>query len=210
MRYFIPIFLLFSLMASPSFAQGEHSRRAAAELRVMLGDARVLTGSPVPSQDHGKGLNDRLRGSLSALGILMRLADQETGRGPQNVRSALNRLRASLDGNNLTGFIETLSDLTARYPLTANGILPAAPTPSRLKRAKEIHETLCAACHDEPVSDVERPAYNLFMQAKAISGSEFAARMILGVRGDRVTGLGNPLTDEELAGLIAYYRSVRQ
>lgn len=35
----------------------------------------------------------------------------------------------------------------------------------------------------------------------------FAARMIIGIRGDRVTGVGSSFTDEEMAGLIAYYRS---
>jgi len=140
----------------------------------------------------------------------MRLADQERGRSPQNVLSVLVGLRAELDRNNLAGFIDTLSGLTKQYPLTAKGILPAAPTPERLKRAKEIHQSLCAACHDEPDNEVERPAYNLFMQAKTVTATEFAARMIIGVRGDRVTGLGNPLTDEELASLIAYYRSAQQ
>jgi len=176
----------------------------------MLGDARTLTASPAPSQSHHKGLNDRLRGSLSALAILMRLADQERGRSPQNVLFVRAALRTSLDRNNLAEFIDTLSDLTSRYPLTATDILPAPPTPARLKRAKEIHQSLCAPCHDEPDNEVERPAYNLFMQAKAISVTEFSARMIIGVRGDRVTGLGNPLNDEYLASLIAYYRSAQQ
>lgn len=176
----------------------------------MLGDAHALTVSPAPSQSHLKGLYDRLRGSLSALAILMRLADQERGRSPQNVLSVLAGLRVSLDRNNLAGLIDTLSGLTSRYPLPAIGILPATPTPARLKRAKEIHQSLCAPCHDEPDNEVERPAYNLFTQAKAVSDTEFAARMIIGVRGDRVTGMGNPLTDEELAGLIAYYRSAQQ
>ena len=36
---------------------------------------------------------------------------------------------------------------------------------------------------------------------------EFAARMVVGVRGDALTGLDNPLTDEEIASLIAFYRA---
>jgi len=210
LRYLIPIFLLFSLSASPSFSQGEHARRAAAELRVILGDARTLTASPAPSRSHLKGLYDRLRGTLSALAILMRLADQERGRSPRNVQSVLAGLAAALDRNNFAGFIDTLSDLTSQYPLPAKVILPATPTPARLNRAKEIHQSLCSVCHDEPDREVERPAYNLFKQANAVSVTEFAARMMIGVRGDRVTGLGNPLNDEELASLIAYYRSVQQ
>lgn len=176
----------------------------------MLGDARALRGNPAPSEIHLKGLNDRLRGSLSAIGILMRLADQEKDAPPQNTQSALGGIRASLDQNNVAGIIAGLSELAARYPFPATGILPATPTPLRIKRAKEIHDTLCAACHDEPDHEVERPAYNLFQQSRRISQEEFTARMIVGVRGDRVTGLGNPLSDEELAVLISYYRSVQQ
>ena len=210
LRYLILIFLLLPVAASPALSQGEHSRRVAAELRVMLGDARALTGSPAPSQKHQRGLNDRLRGGLSALGILMRLADEEKGGPTQNTRSILDGLRASLDQKNVSEVIEKLSRLSTRYPLAATGILPAAATPRRLKKAKEIHESFCAVCHDEPDGDVERPAYNLFTQSKAASGEEFLARMIIGVRGDRMTGLGNPLADEEIAALISYYRSARQ
>lgn len=176
----------------------------------MLGDVRELSGSPARSVIHQAGLNDRLRGALSALGLLMRLADQEKGAVPQNPQSILDQLNALLGGKNLFEFMETLSGLTERYPLTAKGILPATPTPSRIKKAKEIHEEICAGCHDEPDSDVERPAYNLFIQAKAVSTEEFTARMIIGVRGDRVTGMGNPLSDEEIAALISYYWSTGQ
>ncbi len=35
---------------------------------------------------------------------------------------------------------------------------------------------------------------------------EFAARLISGIRGDVVTNLQNPFSDEELAALIAFYR----
>lgn len=210
LKYFIPIFFVLSIAAAPALAQGEHSRRVAAELLVMLGDARALTGSPARSELHRKGLNDRLRGALSPLAILMRLTDQEMGRTPRSAGLIAEKLSASLNQKNLPEFIETLSGLTAKYPLAAPGLLSATPTPIRLNRAKEIHEDLCAGCHDEPINEVERPAYNLFMQAKAASPTEFAARMIVGVRGDRTTGLGNPLSDEEISGLISYYRSPRQ
>lgn len=210
LRYLILIFLLLPVAAGPAFSQGEHARRVAAELRVMLGDVRALTGSPAPSEMHQAGLDDRLRGGLAALAILMRLADQEKGSLSQNAQLILDKLRLSLGQNNYPIFMEVLSELAARYPLAAKGILPATPTPSRIKRAKEIHETICAGCHDEPDSEVERPAYNLFMQVKAASADEFAARMIIGVRGDPVTGLGNPLSDEEITALISYYRTEQQ
>jgi len=210
LRYLIPIFLFLSGAAGPALSQGEHSRRVASELRVLLGDARALAGNPAPPEMHKTGLNDRLHGGLSSLAILMRLADQEKGSPPQNTQPILNGLRVSLDQKHYSAFMKTLSGLTERYPLAAKDMLLATPTPSRIKRAKEIHENICAACHDEPDADVERPAYNLFIQAKTVSADEFAARMIVGVRGDSMTGLGNPLSDEEIAALISYYRSTQQ
>jgi len=48
---------------------------------------------------------------------------------------------------------------------------------------------------------------NLFEQARGSSFPEFLARMLVGVRGDRVTAIENPFSDREIVELIAYYRS---
>ena len=70
-----------------------------------------------------------------------------------------------------------------------------------------IKNGLCAGCHDEPDNSVARPAFNLFQQAKRMLKPEFAARMITGIRGDRVTGIGNPFSDWQLAALMVFYRN---
>ncbi len=210
MKYSVTIsFILSLLLTGPAWPQGEHGRRLAAELLILLGDARALTTQPPPSDLHRKGLQDRLHGGLSGLAILMRLADQEIEQPHQNARSIVEGLRTALREKNLAGFTKVLSGLTAKYPLATTGIYPAGQTPTRLKRAAEIHQNTCAGCHDEPDIEVERPAHNLFQQVKAMSSREFLARMIIGVRGDRTTGLGNPLTDEEISALISYYRTSR-
>ena len=54
--------------------------------------------------------------------------------------------------------------------------------------------------------DTERPAYNLFEQAQRLPLPEFAARMLVGIRGDRVTATDNPFSDAELQALITLYR----
>jgi len=205
------IFIIFGLIlwfnASPCLAQGEHSRRLAGELLVAYGDARMLAKQPQMKSLHKKGLFDRLRGSLSGLEVLIRLADQEAGETRTDAQLTVGRLITLLQGNTLDDFTKALSVLIKRYPLATNNILPAALTPVRNKQAIEIHQEYCAACHDEPDNDVERPAQNLTQQLKSMSQTEFVARMIIGVRGDPTTGLGNPLNDEEIAALVAYYQS---
>lgn len=195
-------------MAAPAiaFAQGDHARRAATELIVLAGDARRLAADDT-SDLHRKGLADRIRGGLSGLDLMLRFADQEQGRQPRSHDEALAALRAALTAGDLVRLQSLAADLIAAYPFRAIGILPATSTAKRLERGRELHEELCAGCHDAPDLEVERPAYNLFEEVRQLSPGEFAARMSVGVRGDRVTGIGNPLSDEQIASLIAYYRS---
>jgi len=49
-----------------------------------------------------------------------------------------------------------------------------------------MQQEMCMVCHDNPAENVERPAYNLYRQAVTESEIEFFARMLAGVRGDRV------------------------
>ena len=210
MNYLLPASLIASLFISPpAWAQGEHGRRVAAELLVLNGDARDLVSRPPASKLHVKGLKDRLRGGLAGLAILMRLADQEVGRPPVKAQEIAAILRKLLASGNMTRFQQELAPLIRRYPLVINGMTSTNPAPAQLASARKIHEDICAACHDEPDRDVERPAYNLRTQARRMSWQEFTARLIAGVRGDRLTGFGNPLSDDDLTNLVAFYRSTQ-
>jgi len=186
------------------YAEGEHSRRAATELLVLLGDIGKLKDEDSPDKLQ-RGLRDRIAGSLSALPLLLRLADQEKGRS----RAAPNfsRLRLLLAENELSALAGEISGLSVVYPFQGTGILPARASLPRVRNALQLHKTLCLACHDFPYLDTQRPAFNLYDQAKKLPEREFAARMLVGVRGDTTTGLGNPFTDEEIAALIVLYRS---
>ncbi len=194
-------------------AQGEHSRRVAAELLVLQGDARRLT-APRFSEKQKKGLRDRILGGLAALAILLRLADEEAeaGRtsgadGPRaDHAGAVARLRKALDAGDIAELQSLLARLVRAYPLRVPGILPITASPARWARGRRLHERLCAGCHDAPDLDVERPAYNLFAEVRRLSPEELAARLIVGVRGDVVTGVANPLSDEQIAALIVFYR----
>lgn len=201
------LFLFILVTGHPAYSQGEHARRVAAELLIMRGDLRALMAGRELSNAQRRGLLERLYGGLSGLEILLRLADQEENKSRGDARASVGKMRSALERRQFSALDKLLSSTISSYPLRAAAIVSATPTKLRLKLGKELHETICAGCHDDPDSSLERPAYNLFEQIKASVPLEFAARMILGVRGDRVTGIDNPLSDEQIAALMAYYNS---
>lgn len=177
-------------------AAGEHERRLAAELVVMAGDTRRLqsgAGGPLERE----GLVKRVNGALSSLPLLLRRANGD----PLPVVA----LRAPSARGDWRGLAAELAKLKRHYPFAARALLPVAPTPEMRALGASIHETTCAGCHDAASGDSLLPAKNLALQLKSMPREEFAARLLLGVRGDRTTGLRNPFSDYELAALIAYY-----
>lgn len=194
------------LISTPAtlLAQGEHGRRASSELLVLLGDVNKLIQDDLKEQ-HRKGLVARIAGGLSGLPLLLRLATEEQ-KNPQVSVDVL-ELRVLLKRGTYEVMRDRLSILSVRYPLSIVGLYRAGTVPDGKQRAAEIHRTLCAACHDQPYMDTQRPAFNLFSQAKDMPLREFIARMLVGIRGDWVTGIANPFSDQELSDLTAYYRS---
>ena len=188
-------------MPATLFGQGEHARRAGSELLVLLGDIDRLQRMD-PDVQQARGLHDRIAGMLSGLPLLLRLADQETER--VNTASDIQRLRSLLVDRQWALLAEAVAALSSRYPLQSNTFLTQV-SPVRLRSALHHHQSLCAACHDFPHQQSERPPFNLYQQAKQLPKVEFTARMLVGIRGDVMSGLGNPFTDEEIAALIALY-----
>ncbi len=197
--------LLLASIPAAAWAEGEHSRRAAAELEVLRGDLRKLEQGAAPEKQKN-GLKARILGVFSGLPLMLRLADEEVGRDRQTP-PPVDVFRELLQQGSFDKLSSELVPFGERYPFQARGILPATATTQRLELASRIHVELCAGCHDSPYLQQERPPFNLFRQAAETPALEFAARMVVGIRGDRVTGLDNPFSDEELAALIAYYRN---
>jgi len=191
-----------SLGSQSVFAQGEHTRRAATEIRVINGDIRRLQAINT-SSIHKVGLKHRIQGGLAALDILLRLADQETGSPISHYRSEVSNLASLINNNELSKANSVLDQWEERYPLKLAKFNPGSNV--NHKPAKALHQELCAACHDNPAIEVERPAYNLFDEAKNLEYTEFLARLFVGVRGDRVTGIDNPLSDYEILALLNFY-----
>ncbi len=187
-----------ALCSVAAAAQGEHERRLAAELAVMAGDLRRIR-SPDELPLHREGLRARLAGALSSLPLLLRQA----GADP----AAVPALRQSLARSDWRALRAGLDALTKRHPFAAGALLPQAATPERLRLGEAIHRQACAGCHDAPATGTPLPAFNLFEQAKRTPREEFAARLLIGVRGDRSTAWRNPFSDLELGALLAYYEN---
>lgn len=164
----------------------------------MAGDLRRLAEGREPAQ-HLAGLRARLAGALSSLPLLLRQAGAADGDRVRDLRAALGRA-------DWRRFAQGLAELRRRHPLDLRQILPATPTPERLRLGEAIHRQACAGCHDAP-ADVSSalPARSLFAQAKTLPPEEFAARLLSGVRGNASTAYQNPFSDIEIGGLIAFY-----
>jgi len=177
-------------------AGGEHERRLAAEIAVMAGDTRrLLAGEGGPLER--EGLVKRLNGALASLPLSLRRA-----RGDPGPAVAMRALMARGDWRALAG---TLAMLQGQHPFDARALLPAAITAELRALGASIHQTTCAGCHDAASGDSLLPAKNLAAQLKSMPREEFAARLLLGLRGDRTTAWRNPFSDHELAALIALY-----
>ncbi|MFA7428690.1 MAG: hypothetical protein WCZ23_00885 [Rhodospirillaceae bacterium] len=175
-------------------------RLAAAEILVMAGDARRLTEENLPPLRQ-RGVRDRLLGSMSGLPLLLRLAGHPAEPGE------IESLRAAIAAENLATLRRNLDALAARVPLDTTGILPPDQRPRARRLALALHDGLCAGCHDgqPPDPDDLLPAEDLFQAAGTMPLREFAARLMIGVRGDTLTAFAQPLTDGDLAALLGLY-----
>ncbi len=184
-----------SALARPVPA-GEHARRVAAELVVVAGDARRLAqGAALPLER--AGLRARIAGSLASLPLLLRHAGSDA--------EAVPVLRAAAARGDWSALGAALRTLQRAHPFDPGALASAPPTPERLALGKAIHAQSCAACHDAPAADAALPARDLYAMARSAPRAEFAARLLLGVRGDRSTAYRNPFSDLELGALLAWY-----
>ncbi len=194
-------FAAAAVCSAGAAAQGEHERRLAAELMVMAGDLRRLQSNSEPPK-HREGLRARLAGALSSLPLLLRRAGAPA--------SAAAPLRAAFSQSDWRALAAGLNALGRRHSFEPGALIPRAATPERLRLGEAIHRQACAGCHEAPAADTALPAFNLFEQSKRTPRAEFAARLLIGVRGDRSTAWRNPFSDLELGALLAYYEKGKQ
>ena len=193
--------------ATVSFAYGEHSQRLAANLLVVQGDLKLLL--KLDTSDYQRNsLSVRIEEKLGMLELLVRSANQNNQANyPQNPEE-FRYLLLLFNSSKLKPLLNELESLSGKYPLVLSPILQSKFPPVFFKIAAEMHQRLCIGCHSGAMTKNSLPAFDLFKQSRSISRMEFVARMLTGLRGDRVTSLQNPMTDAELSLLISYYRNL--
>ncbi len=200
-------FLLFSNKLA--YAESESNRRLGAEIVVMKNDLQRITSSDL-SLYHKEGLKERIRGALAVLPLLIRKSWNGLPPMPSYGLEHAQKVKNALDSSNYLLANKVLDKFLKNYPFNTSGLLPSDSRPFALKSSKKLHATFCAGCHDDPDVSVSRPAWNLFDLSKKITPKDLAARMVIGIRGDSLTGLENPLRDSEISALIAYYNKTSQ
>lgn len=184
-------------------ASSEAAQQLAAEIAIMAGDNHRLLHKQIGPQER-TGLEQRLQGALSSLPLTLRRSG-----GDSSVIAAMRHAASTRDWRALDQHITTLKK---RYPFDARRLLATPPNREKLAQAlalgASIHKTTCAGCHAAPGNlDTLLPAKNLPIQMQSMPPNEFAARLWLGVRGDRHTALANPFSEAELTALLAWYRA---
>ncbi|TCS60597.1 hypothetical protein [Varunaivibrio sulfuroxidans] len=206
----LPALCAFFSAPPDAHAQGDDARLLGAHILVIRGDLRRLDEGRLPAAQK-KGLRRRITGMLGSLAWQLRLNDDAPS-APQ-ARAYAQNWRAPEAKNDLTRWLDAL---IARHPLDTSPYDPALARPQDRAKALALHNAYCAACHgatpqDAPPEDaaVARPARSLYTMVRNQSRREFTARMVSGVRGDRATGLANPLGNAQIAALIALYQDAK-
>ena len=173
--------------------QRNPGQQLAAELVIMAGDVRRLLHEKTGPLET-RGLQQRLSGGAASLPLTLRRAGGDA--------SVVGALRAAIDKRDWPTLARQFDTLKQRYPFDARPFLTAESPAS----GGQIHRQVCAACHDHPAAvDTLLPAKNLASQLKSMPREEFAARLWLGVRGDKTTAYANPFSNRELVALLAWY-----
>jgi hypothetical protein len=180
------------------------SRSLASELRIALGDLRRLAGDDLPPR-HAEGLQARITGALGLLPWLLTAAGDEAG-----AEALVPWQGAALDDAEARTTLATeLAALAEDHPLDLAARSAIHPPGAALLEAQAIHETYCFGCHDDYGNgdpDLILPSRDLRLMAQQEPGDIFLARLISGVKGDESIAFRNPLTDDQILALWAYYR----
>lgn len=186
-----------SAVAQPALPQRDPAQQLAAELVILAGDVRRLRYEK-PGPQETLGLEKRLLGGVASLPLTLRRVGAD-GAVAMSLREAIGRR----DWPALAARLETLK---RRHPFDARPFLMAPADSSHRELGAQIHREVCAGCHDHPAQvDTLLPAKALAGQLRSMPAEEFAARLWLGVRGDKITGYANPFKQRELAALLAWY-----
>ncbi len=196
--------------ASVSNATSVAENRLAAEIVVMKGDLRRMGEfSSLPLIQ--KGLKDRLLGASAPLSLLIRTARENNSALPLPPENSVGALQRALVDKNFSEAAFWVDELLSVFPFEPKNIFPINKTKGSRIKAEALHEKFCSGCHANNADshreiNIERPAWNLFQMAKEVGKNELAARLFIGVKGDSLTAMDNPLSYTEMSRLIGLYR----
>lgn len=180
--------------------------RFPAELLIVQGDLQRLIFLDHLSPDERLGLEGRIG---SALGGIEWLALEYEALTKSTVsRDALQRLQESWLTRDLASALDWVSGLARNHSLNVEIFSPDRATLDDVGRVQEIDAQLCQGCHIDSVGAAKiLPAYRLQDMTRVISGKEFLARLLSGVRGTAETSLANPLSLGDIRGFMKLYRA---
>ena len=183
--------------------------RLVAELKVIKGDLRRL--NEISSRPLIKrGLKKRLLGASAPLSLLIRRAREHNSTIPFPPENSLIGLQQALIRENFEEAKFWVDELLRVFPFETKNILPTDIIKELADKTRAMHEEFCSSCHNSNATsldeiDIERPAWNLFQLAQEVGKEELAARLIIGVKGDSLTAMDNPLSIIEISRFIEFY-----
>ncbi len=159
---------------------------------------------PQISPGRQRDLQLRIASSLGSLKILARQSLPGLGAPVAELLSQIDHLRDEYDGGMMRAFTDRAAALSHRYPVNITGLTARDAGARDVQEGERIYRRLCLGCHEAPAMTRDNPAQDLFTLAQTMPEREFIARMIGGVHGTPEVALGNPLSDAEIAGMVAY------
>ena len=196
-------------LINPSFAKELNSlqydaRLCSAQLLVVKGDLTRLQSKD--TKDHHKtGLKQRITGALGTIEWLCRQYSYSSQIENSMHKESFNKVRLAFETANWHELHQHLDSLILAMPLTVNSFGFERLPKKTLKTSISIYKHYCQACHNQPSDKSETPAYSLFKMAERMSREELLARMLVGVHGTPKIALRNPLTDDDITGLVTYF-----
>ncbi len=204
--------LILGVLATPVAGVAEPlktsdaARNFTAVLQVLQGDVRRLEGADLPAVQR-PAVEARVKSFLNVLPLMARKYLSADAGLEQATVLRLRKLAADYRQGRSEAFGRALDGLLADFPLDTRWLTRAPASGSQIRWAGSVYANQCISCHGYQAPKDRMPAPDLFAWAHEMKLKEFAARLIVGVRGTPKIGLRNPLTKDQMAALVAYFDS---
>ncbi len=147
----------------------------------------------------------RIQSDLGVLGFEARSYCERAGCAPASIKARIERARRALKSGAINIVWREMHALRVAYPFDLRGLVPRHSSARRLREGAFLYTRLCAACHVTPGAG--NPAPDLFALARREGAADLAVDILAGVRGTRERAYADPLSDRQVAALVAYLRA---